>query len=94
MDKTTEAFLNKVAGQILGGEDPCKTGFVGTSTAGQYYVAFAANRPDLLYETTLVEALIKLDDDWIKTLMNGWRYGLPRDARYGKCLASGAHFEE
>ena len=52
------------------------SGFGVLSTGEQCYVALASNRIDLLEQIgyTIPEALARLGDDWIQSLISSWEY--------------------
>lgn len=63
--------LDKIAERITAGGD-ASIGYL--SIGERLYVAIAANRPDLMSDYTLVQAIARLDDADLQALITRWQY--------------------
>ena len=67
--------LDRIAEQMRSG-DISSYGVL--STSQRIYVALASNRPDLLqeerYRWTMVQVIARLGDEWLRELIERWRY--------------------
>jgi hypothetical protein len=87
MDEKTANRLDRIVGRLRFDRDPDDAGFWALSLAESYYVALAANRPDLLDGCPIVDALKRVGDDWLTTLTRRWRHGTPSAAVEGYLAA-------
>ena len=82
MNQTNEQLdrLNKAAIHVARGDDRF---YSGLSKGERLYVAFAANRHDLLdaMQYTMVQAFANLEFEMRKPLLAAWMYKDPKDLR-------------
>lgn len=64
-------YLDSIAANVRMGLDD---GIGVLSTGERLYVALAANRPDLMTDYTIVQALARLGDADVAQLISRWQY--------------------